>query len=623
MMTRELIIEGQHMDLSPNTDITLEYVSNVVGDVSKINLSHSYTVKLPKTLQNARILDDPGTPGHESGQTRRFLSARFYRNGIDLIGDAQAYVLKSTPDEYEVALVWNTLEPLQALSQSEATLNDLPDLPTLSWIGSDGETPDYTLSPTAGAFFADYVTGLGGNRYPAVNAAPHPCIYAATLLDGIFSRAGVPYELSDKASKSLADVVVLAAPGHQPSRLMEIESGAVAEYVALCQRTINSFTMQGFSIGQWESGWDAPHQYGTLPQDAAGAAAVLATGSNSKHRVLLNLRTTVDMRNSSIHVVGLRFDDDMNNVTAREDLLSRYFEQAEDGSWYISIDEELNFSGWPYYGIALSYAGTTIVYAEFSTYDSSLPLLAVNRVHEVIQIAKDNRFPIGGNLPDIKQWTFVKACMAMLGWVPVVQDGKLLMTTYDEVLDTSDAYDWTGKVDMTDRAPQELSYALDQWAQSNNITFQENESLLSDPTARLRVQDATIAEQRTLYELPFAASRQSDAVHYNVKSDGTVEDVDMEPRIFLVVNETGEARRLTFTEDLYGDGLVAAYYSRLQSLVRKPVRLTVNIRLHEIDLAQLDLTRPVYLGQYGRYYAIIKIQTSDTDLCKVELLQIA
>lgn len=41
-MTRELLIEGQHVDLAPNTEITLEFVNNIVGDFGKINQSHSY-----------------------------------------------------------------------------------------------------------------------------------------------------------------------------------------------------------------------------------------------------------------------------------------------------------------------------------------------------------------------------------------------------------------------------------------------------------------------------------------------------------------------------------------------------------------------------------------------------
>lgn len=104
-MTHELRIAGEPVDLSGSVGITLEYVSNILGQPGKIDLSRSYTIKLPKTRRNAMILDDPGNPGHNSNGVRRFFSARYYRNGIDLIGDAQAYVLRSTSEGYEVALV--------------------------------------------------------------------------------------------------------------------------------------------------------------------------------------------------------------------------------------------------------------------------------------------------------------------------------------------------------------------------------------------------------------------------------------------------------------------------------------------------------------------------------------
>ena len=226
-----------------------------------------------------------------------------------------------------------------------------------------------------------------------------------------------------------------------------------------------------------------------------------------------------------------------------------------------------------------------------------------------------------GNLPDIKQWDFIKACMAQFGLAPIIQDGALSLYTYDELLTARNAYDWTGKVDMTNKDPEDMSYTLDSWAQENIIAFQEDAPLAFDPNAALVIQDTTLAESRDLYELPWAASMQSAAQHYKVKDDGTLEDVDIQPRIFaLSIGIKGQTLR--FDDSMQGDGLIEAHYKALQEVVRNPVRITANIRLHEIDLAQLDLTRPVYLGQYGQYYAILKIQTSATDLCKVELLQL-
>lgn len=622
-MTRELIIEGQHVDLAPDTDITLEYVSNILGDIGKINLSHSYTVRIPKTARNARILDDPGRPGHESNRTRKFLSAQYYRNGIDLIGQALAYILKTTPESYEIALVWNTLEALQKLSQSSKTLNDLPNLPTLTWIGPNGTTPDYTGatqgSTADGAFFASYISGLGMLRYPEVNAAPHPSMSVGALLSMIMIKAGVPLKLSSAADRAVYNKAVLAAPNHQPSRSMEIESGSVAKLVMLQMASVNGLMKQELTIGQWEEGWDAPRTYGGLPVAEADAGAVIETGENTKHRILLNFRPPVNLPGAYIYVEGLKFDSDMNNVEDRELLCKAYFKTDSEGGTYLYADEELSLSGWPQYAIGLAYTGSLQVTGDCTPYDTSLPMLAVNRVHEGISIINDNRFPLQGNLPDIKQWEFVKACAALFGWVPFIQKGQLQMMTYDEALATEDAYDWTSKVDMTDG--EDLSYALANWAQVNNIVFEQDAPLGFEPNGAVMVEDTTLPESRDWFKLPFAASMQNEAQHYKVKSDNTVEDEDISPRIFQM-EQGANGMVLNFTEDLYGDGLIAARYASLKEVIRKPMTITANIRLHEIDLAQLDLTRSVYLGQYGKYYKILKIQTSDTDLCKVELLQL-
>ena len=612
-MTRELIIEGQHVDLAPDTDITLEFVNNIIGDIGKINLSRSYTVRIPKTVRNTRILDDPGSPGHESGVTRRFLSARYYRNGIDLIGPAQAYILKTTPESYEIALVWNTLEALQTLSQYSGTLNDLPNLPTLTWIGPNGTTPDYTGgNDDSGAIFAFYNSGLGGVKYPTVDTSTHPSFKIESLIRRILANAGVPYELSTKAKNDIKDLAILAAPKHEPSREMEIDSGSVANLVKFRSATINGKPGTMLEINDWKHGWDAP-------SSATGWSQGFTTGNNDTHRVLLNLQSPegVDFTGFYLYITGQIVED--NVVQDQEELMRAYFKQNSAG-WYLYIDEEIKLSGWPTYAVGFGNQLNVQVAAVFTPYKAGLPLLAANRVHKNLAPSKINRFPMQGNLPDIKQWDTIKACMAMFGWAAVIQNGTLHLLKYAELFSTAGAYNWTAKVDMTDGAPQEFGYTLDNWAQMNTLTFKEDTPVGFEPNASLEIQDATLPEQRDFYELPFAASMQSEAPHYKV--DGAkAEDVNIEPRIFQIVNKDG-VRSLEFTESLYGKGLIDANYAEFQEVIRKPVKLTVNIRLHEIDLAQLDLTRAVYLEQYGKYYMILKIQTSGSDLCKVELLQL-
>lgn len=626
-MTRELIIEGKRVDLAPDTSVTLEYVSNMVGDLGKINLSHSYTIKLPKTSRNAKILDAPGLPGHASQRTRRFLSAQFIQNGVDLIGPAQAYILQTTPEAYELALVWNTLAPLQALSENDATINDLPNLPVLPWITVQNIFPDYADSgnteATTGAFFATYDSGLGHYAMAPtlIKTAPHPCMRASNLVTRILDNAGVPYTMSENALTAIGRKVVLAAPGHKPNGSMERESGNVAGSVRVHEGKYNNNPYQFFSIESWTNGWDKLTVYGGLYETAAGArtGAVLAVDEEKeKLHVLLNWRMPSAFAGASIIVEGLQFNDSVS-VTGRSVLL-QVFVKTDEAGCYVFADEDVSFNGWQACGIRLEYSGDDLVTEQLTAYDASRPLAAVNYVHESIDLTKDNRFPLEGNLPDIKQWDFVKAVMAFCGLAPIIQNDALNFYTYAELLDRTDAYDWTDKVDMTDGGPEVLKYSLDGWAQKNEITFKEDDQLSADPTARLIVNDATIRESRKWFDLPFAASKQSSAVHYKVTKtdDGTyeVEDIEIEPRIFNL-----ELTRLVFRDNMQGAGLIEAHYQQLQNIVRTPVMLTANIRLHEVDLAKLDLTRPVYLGQFGQYYGILKIQTG-ADLCKVELIQL-
>lgn len=617
-MTRELIIEGQHVDLSPDTDITLEFVSNILGDIGKISLSRSYTAKLPKTLRNARIFDDPGRPGHDSTMTRRFLSARYYRNGIDLIGDAQAYVLRVTSDSYEVALVWNTLPALQELSQSKKTINDLQDLGVLTWIGSNGQTPDYMgMQPDSnGALFAWYESGLGALKYPDVNAATHPSMSLNDLLRMIMEQAGVPYSVrSERAQSALWSTMLLAAPNHKPNRAMELASGSVAGTVLFEAVTANNTPDTMLILRGWTNGWDAP-------TEATGATNTFNTGETKKHRLLVNLRTSEDFSNAYISVHGAEIE---SSIIQDQEELGRFYFMADADGWYCFVDETIDLGNWGQYlvqlgGIVTEQTVTPTAYQEGS------PLFAAYREHDIITIEKDNRFPMEGNLPDIGQWELVKACMSLFGMVPVIRGGAVEFYDYGQIFDKADAMDWTSKVAMTeDGAPEETTPSADSWARSNDIVFAENEDA-DDPTASILVSDATLAESREWAKVPFAASRFSSAIHYKVGNDNEVEDVNIEPRIMTLVAGTdanGDARTsLHFTDNLAGEALVGAYYSELQEVMVKPVRIAVNVRLHELDLAQLELRRPVYLGQYGQYYSIIKIQTSDSDLCKVELIQI-
>ena len=63
-------------------------------------------------------------------------------------------------------------------------------------------------------------------------------------------------------------------------------------------------------------------------------------------------------------------------------------------------------------------------------------------------------------------------------------------------------------------------------------------------------------------------------------------------------------------------------YGTYQKIIRSPIVVSEKIEISDIELKELDVTIPVYLGQYGRYYAIISVRAENTGICECKLLQL-
>ena len=585
-MREELIIDNQRVDLD-GTTITLEWAGGVLQDLGRIELARSYTIKLPTSAQNCRIFDDPGNPAHASSKVRRYLSARYYRDGIDLLGEAQAYLIGVTADSYEIALVWNALPALQELGSSTATLQDLPNLPVLTWIGSNGTTPDYG-SGKDGAIFAKYDAGLGTDSYPDVNAATHPAMGLLPLIDCIMTNAGVPYYIaSERVRSALSSLYLLAAPSHRPNREMEELSGSDCYSISVGG---TSGRLRG-SVSR--AGWDAP---------MTGSNVLMFALAGSSKAVHFDLKLRAPLSTSM-------YPDACVIITSNTTELARVPFVKTDYGYDVVADLEVEIDQWG--SVYISSAGVPVG-TSFTAAVSGYTPITMWRVHEHIILDADNRFPMAENLPELKQWDLVKACFVLVGAVPVIQNGQLVIMDYN--FDLTNAYDWTNSLTETTKISQRLA----DWAQKNLITYKDDDSqTVMDPTATIRMADETATAERKMFDLPFAASKYSAAVHYGRDKNGEIIDLKIEPRVLKLLGNS-----LTFSTDMRGDGLIAAYYSELQRIVETPVLVEAVVRLNDLDLAMLDLRRPVYLQQLGHYYAIKKVQADQTGLCKVELLQL-
>lgn len=600
-MTEELIIDEQHVDLAGDSSITLDFRSGMFSDFGKLSLSHSYTITLPPTSHNCRIFDDPGNPAHRSSKVRRFLPARYYRNGFDILGSAQATILRESPDGIEVVLFPSFGSELQAWTEAAASLHDL-QLPTLPW--SDGRDANFaTDSSDRDIFFGHYSSGLPSNPYVTVGAACHPVVSLGKLLRAMAAQFNMLGTITTAAAQAL-DSTVLLASTRKPSLAMELESGSSAQ-------TLSVF--DGVSV-DWAQGWDAV-------VDKQYAGNVIKVPESGKLGFVLNIKPQQDFAVGSVPFIV------RSNTTEKR----YYFERDANGVEHCSVNEVLELEA----GATVSFWTDAYLPTQgvsYYRYDSALPAIALYNPHDHINIYEDNRFPVAVNLPDLKQVDLLKGACSLLGLVAYLdRKGRLCLSTYEELLDYSRAVDWT---DRLDGELAEVQHSIDGYARTNYIKFKEYENSynLQRYNYPLQVGDSTLDTSRDLAELPFSASAQvglAIAKHYaftkelnedTMQDVYTLEDQDITPRVFGWEAKSG-SRYLNFVDFLAGEAL-ASRYAKFQDTILHPTIVKANIRMTEANIATMELQRPVYLAQTGQYYCILTLRYTPTGSAEVELIQI-
>lgn len=113
------------IDLNTPSGITLNYKSNMFGDISKISASFSYTFKLPMSLNNRIAFDSPEDVRHVAAVSWRKYKCEFRQNGIDLFSDANLYIESTNNSSYSAVMTWGIVSGFEALKDGDVSLREL------------------------------------------------------------------------------------------------------------------------------------------------------------------------------------------------------------------------------------------------------------------------------------------------------------------------------------------------------------------------------------------------------------------------------------------------------------------------------------------------------------------
>lgn len=156
MTDQQLYIDGVLMDMSEDSAITLDIKSNLFRDITKMTANTTYTINLPKTAHNMAVLEFAGKPSASSKYPYIFHTARYFRNGLEIIHSGRASVL-SVKETIEISIYWGLFQALVTLQSSDLKLNELNCTKYLRFT-KNNSYDTYEKAITDGVFYGKYET---------------------------------------------------------------------------------------------------------------------------------------------------------------------------------------------------------------------------------------------------------------------------------------------------------------------------------------------------------------------------------------------------------------------------------------------------------------------------------
>ena len=620
-MTEELYINGEAVDLKPDAATTLNYKSNLLGDISKITSSNSQTIQCPKTTRNRKIFDNPGAPAYVSDKRYNRYSARLVRNGIEIVRVGYA-VLLSSSETYEIALYWGVMANFQAWVDKAAKLNELTGTEALTWGANIAATP-LSQMKSAGYGYAKYDCGVSNTSLVNI----HPSVTAWWVLNRIATQAGFTFEIPDKHKLALRGIAIPCLSRNASAASNQAEA-TVSTYPFLQ----NSNGFWGYSI----AGNNGTDKHGVFDPDdntkirkVDGATKVIISiidksGSQLGMTLYSNDSGAFPSR---VYVRATQYNDNSETTTQIAVSIGSSAVSSSTGMYayqktyyFADINEELLWGRYDYLRLFPHNGSGRIV-------GSRLGNTKLTITEDFESIIYPSTYPIPQNLPEISQIDYIKAICGMLGIFAVPDPANvnnLKFVSLDTLQENKvQACDWSDKLARSnDDEPKTTEYKINDYCRNNYFRYKEDDTVSTNADGNLKIDSEILDAEKTVITLPFAPSDGSTIRHYELNDDGTAVDaVQVKDRIMRLISDGSGLAMLTF-DGLDFTTLLSKYYATLSRLLNGVITIAEQVMLDEYDLKSLDYSIPFYLRQYGKFYGIVSIRSTANKACEVKAVQL-
>lgn len=658
----ELYINGKLCDLSSDESVSLVYQSGLFSELDAIQSNRSQNIDLPITPWNMSIIGMANRPDISSDAPYIKHSASLYQGGIALFVDGYAVITEITDEAISVVLTWGNVENFEPLF--DANLRDLGNVlegmtrgsgncAHIDWNESSAlPVPQTSPLQKVGFYGIDFGMGIATPQYV------HPSVTVAAIIEAIEKYHGITIDGKTRLSPNLIVPCV--------SRNADDVSNK-AEMMEATPHTSgwDSLREQRFSYPDKSIKLDTRHLFDDDKILAAGTKKlkIQIAGTNTDFTTLSTFAITMESegkhQESGNFQTYLSISTGVKGGDSKE--VTRFYASSQSPVVGNSFQGSEYIAYFNYQSITLDVENVEYVYIsvhstdiEFYPAKQTLPakVLVSGEWDDVVY---PSVFPIAPNLPDMSHGDFIAALLTLNGLFAYVDNATpntIKLMSADEIfsnMQKRDVYDWSSRVLVNGRRrpdmPDSSQFTIDDYARSNSLDYDNDDDVKAETVGYINIENQTLDKEREMVSLGFSASDNAVVLAPNTAADGIIiaeinaykqqentndDEIKVDysepsPRILSVINDVFYFCYGKFTDSQYfggAQGIVATKYASLQKILDRFRLVTVRLRLTALDLYELDYRKPVYLSQFGQYFAIYKIETQANGVCECQLLQL-
>ncbi len=661
----ELYINDNLCDLPADEDITLKYQSGIFQELDIIQSNRSYNIDLPMTSRNEAIIENAQRLDVESMAPYRKLPAALYMDGVAVFTSGFA-VITSISDTISVVLTWGNVDNFDPLFDAE--MHDLADtlydmgVGVIDW----NENSQIVTGPAEGSsvpamgfFGIDFGKGVKNPEYV------HPSIMVQKVVEAIEQQHGITIDGKNRLSPNMLLPLVshngdvrVNTPIHTSNMDFSVDATKGSIYVGAF--VIDSVDPAGIleNVGT---------QPVILRVDGVESVDISLKGENEGTTFSIHLWFTSNASFSPqirMSVIGTK-EYDSTGYTVWSTPYTTGVRQSTSTEFVFTFSAanfSIDVAEYETIFFRVDVAGEDSEQVSFLNYSRGFTgELTLTGDFPNMKVIYPDPYPIGVNLPDMTQGDFLSSLLALNGLFPYAdkdQPDTIRVMSADDLfknLQDGNFVDWSRKVLLNDarriEIPESSEFEAEGYAQSNTLDYDNDDEVLTDTAGEIIIDNVNLEKEGELADLPFSATDNTDFIitsldgEYSTRiaripiyqpkdeadPNSEVEYKELSPRILdykIDLSPTSDTIPCVYgifneSQRFVGEnGIIARKYSGLSKIVQHFRMITVRARLSALDLAELRFDVPVYIAQFGCFFAIYSIETSSNDICDCQLVHL-